>query len=154
MISNTLNKFFSRAIFIFLFAFVSFGCGQSGSTKPVVPEVKESKTGLASFYTRHSAGPITAEGEKFDDTQMMAAHPTYPFGTRVRVTNLEKGGVIEVQISDRGPSAENREEGVIIDLYRAAAKKLGITDDGRVRVQVDVLEWGVEEKKDSSVSKP
>lgn len=52
---------------------------------------------------------------------MTAAHPTYPLGTRVRVTNLEEGGSVEVEITDRGPTEENQAEGVIIDLTRAAA---------------------------------
>ena len=142
--------------FLFLFAFTGFNCGPGSSSKPQVPEepeVKESKTGLASYYSRHSAGKITSTGAKFDDTQMMAAHPTYPIGTLVRVTNLEQGGMVEVHIADRGPSSENREEGVIIDLYRAAARKLGIVTDGRVKVQVDVLEWGQDEKAGDSTEK-
>lgn len=105
-------------------------------------KVKETQTGLASFYSRSLHGERTASGEKFNNNEMVAAHPTYPFGTIVRVTNLKKGRIVEVRVIDRGPTKKNRAEGVIIDLSRAAAEKLKMTRDGRTRVKVEVLEWG------------
>jgi rare lipoprotein A len=110
-------------------------------------KVKETQTGLASFYSRSLHGERTASGEKFNNNEMVAAHPTYPFGTIVRVTNLKKGGTIEVRVIDRGPTKKNRAEGVIIDLSRAAAEKLRMTRDGRTRVKVEVLEWGKSERE-------
>jgi rare lipoprotein A len=113
-------------------------------TPPVVDQVLETKAGLASYYHPSFDGRETASGIVFDNAAMMAAHPTYPFGTLVRVTNLEKEGVaVEVRITDRGPTEENTAEGVIIDVSGAAAK-LGMIVDGRVQVKVEVLEWGTD----------
>jgi rare lipoprotein A len=72
---------------------------------------------------------------------MVAAHPTYPFGTLVRVTNLTNGRSVRVRILDRGPARRLRAQGVIIDLSHAAAKALGFLEEGRTRVRLEVLEW-------------
>jgi rare lipoprotein A len=111
----------------------------------VVPQIKETKTGLASFYGPGLEGKKTFGGEKFDSDEMVAAHPTYPLGTIVRVTNLSTQDTVRVRIADRGPTSHNRKEGIIIDLSRGAAVKLKMIDAGRQKVQVDVLEWGKEE---------
>ncbi len=118
------------------------GCAYE-SKPPATPDAgqaKETQTGLASFYSRAFEGEETASGETFDNREMVAAHPSYPLGTVVRVTNLEKGGAADVRIHDRGPSEANRSEGVIIDLSRAAAERIGMVKDGRCRVRVEVLE--------------
>jgi rare lipoprotein A len=78
---------------------------------------------------------------------MVAAHPSYPLGTVAKVTNLEKGGMVIVRIIDRGPTDENVAEGVIIDLSKGAAEKLGMVKEGRVKVKVEVLQWGNNEYK-------
>jgi rare lipoprotein A len=70
---------------------------------------------------------------------MVAAHPTYPLGTLVRVTNLENGRSVRVRILDRGPTARSQARGVIIDLSRAAAEALGAIRQGLVRVRVEVV---------------
>ncbi len=114
---------------------------------PVVDRVLETKFGLASYYHPSLDGLETASGETFDNEALMAAHPTYPFGTLVRVTNLDNAGaVVEVHITDRGPTEENTAEGVIIDLSGAAAERLGMIQDGRVQVKVEVLDWGTDER--------
>jgi rare lipoprotein A len=110
-------------------------------------QAKETQTGLASFYHRSFHGEETASGETFNNSAPMAAHPTYPLHTVVRVTNEENGRAVEVRIADRGPSEENQREGVIIDLSRAAAAKLGMVKDGRVKVKVEVLEWGDDKRQ-------
>jgi len=99
----------------------------------------EPRVGLASYYAQSLDGKITASGLRFRNDAMVAAHPTYPFGTIVRVTNLRNGRAVSVQIIDRGPSAGPRKEGVIIDLSRAAATALGFIERGRTRVRVRVL---------------
>lgn len=109
--------------------------------------IKETKTGLASFYGRAFEGEKTASGETFHSREMVAAHPSYPLGTLARVTNLEAGGIVQVRIIDRGPTDENVAEGVIIDLSKGAAEKLGMVEEGRVRVKVEVLQWGNNEYK-------
>jgi rare lipoprotein A len=109
--------------------------------KPKV-EVKETKTGLASYYGPGLEGKETFGGEKFDSKQMVAAHPTYPLGTVVRVTNLKTQDTIQVRIADRGPTRKNQKEGIIIDLSKGAAAKLNMIGAGRQKVLVEVLEWG------------
>src|SRR3546814_19230740 len=66
---------------------------------------------------------------------LTAAHQTLPFGSRVRVTNLANGRSVVVPINDRGPFVDSR----LIDLSHAAAKQLGILQDGVAEVRVDVL---------------
>lgn len=107
----------------------------------------ETRVGLASYYARSLHGQETASGETFDRNEMVAAHPRYPFGTRVRVTNPRNGRTIEVRINDRGPTMRNRKEGVIIDLSPAAAARLGIIKAGRSRVKVEVMAWGEDDRK-------
>lgn len=105
------------------------------------PIIKETQTGLASFYGRPFHGEKTASGETFDMNELVAAHPTYPIGTKARVTNVENAQAVEVRIIDRGPAGEPQTDGVIIDLSKGAAAKVGLTE-GRAQVKVEVLEWG------------
>jgi rare lipoprotein A len=72
----------------------------------------------------------------------VAAHPSYPFQTVVRVTNLANGRSVQVRIVDRGPAAGPRADGVIIDVSRGAAQALGFIGAGRTRVRLEVLRWG------------
>jgi rare lipoprotein A len=105
---------------------------------------QRSVVGLASFYGRAFHGRTTASGETFDMHKPVAAHPTYPFGTRVRVTNLQTGRHVDVTIVDRGPAPRRQREGVIIDVSRSVAERLDFIEDGVRRVRVDVLAWGEE----------
>jgi|SRR5262245_17485488 len=117
------------------------------TTPPVAAAVKsrgilEVRQGLASYYGPGFEGKRTASGEAFDQTAMIAAHPTYPFGTVVRVTNLANKQQIVVRVIDRGPAQGPRAEGVLIDLSSGAAGKLGFLRKGRTRVRLEVLSWG------------
>jgi rare lipoprotein A len=94
--------------------------------------------GLASYYSNDFQGRKTSSGEIFDNKRFTAAHRTYPFGTLVRVTNLETDVQVTVRINDRGPVKPER----VIDLTYAAAKQLGIVRSGLGHVRLDVLEWG------------
>jgi rare lipoprotein A len=96
--------------------------------------------GFATYYAKMFDGRLTASGISFDNDAMVAAHPHYPFGTVVRVTNLRNGRSTDVRIVDRGPARRARASGVIIDLSRAAARKLGFITAGRTRVRLDILE--------------
>lgn len=112
---------------------------------PVPIPVLETQTGLASYYHPSLHGLETASGVPFDNEAFMAAHPTYPLGTVVQVTNLDNGAlVVEVVITDRGPTAENVAKGVIIDLSGAVAEMLDMVQDGLVQVKVEVIKWGEE----------
>lgn len=96
------------------------------------------ETGLATWYGPGFGHQRTASGERFDPGALTAAHRTLPFGTRVRVTNLENGRHVVVRINDRGPWRKDR----VLDLSRAAARKLGFLDDGVARVRLEVLKEG------------
>jgi rare lipoprotein A len=111
-------------------------------TGPEAARALESREGLASWYGRAFHGRTMASGRPFDMRAMIAAHPTYPFGTILRVTNLVNGRQVSVRVLDRGPAAGPQATGVIVDLSRAAAERLGFLRDGRVRVRLEVLEWG------------
>jgi peptidoglycan lytic transglycosylase len=107
--------------------------------------VLETSRGLASYYAKMLHGRLTASGVKLNLDDLVAAHPTYPFGTLVRVTNLANQHVVNVSIVDRGPARGPRAEGVIIDLSRAAAEELSLFEDGRGNVILEVLKWGGDE---------
>jgi rare lipoprotein A len=94
---------------------------------------RDASTGLASFY-RH--GTKTASGERFDATQLTAAHPTLPFGTRLRVTNVTNGQSVTVRVNDRGPFIPGR----IVDVSHSAAEALGMTGAGITKVKLDVVQ--------------
>jgi rare lipoprotein A len=95
-------------------------------------------------------GKETAAGETFDKNDISAAHPTYPMGTRLKVTNLRNGRAINVRINDRGPVRKHRAQGVIIDLSERAARELGFRRDGRTRVKTEVLELGEQAPRTAS----
>ena len=90
------------------------------------------QTGRASWYALTS---ITASGERCDPTAMTAAHPSLPFGTKVKVENLKNGRSVVVRINDRGPFVGGR----IIDLTKAAAQELGFIKAGTAQVKLTVL---------------
>jgi rare lipoprotein A len=92
-------------------------------------------TGEASWYGPGFHGKKTASGEIYDQGKLTAAHRTFPLGSRAKVTHLENGRSVEVEINDRGPYANGR----IIDLSRAAAKVLGIVEDGTAAVRVELI---------------
>ena len=92
------------------------------------------QVGEASFYGQGFHGRLTASGKRFNRHGLTAAHPTLPLGTRARVTNLESGQTVRVQITDRGPYAKGRD----LDLSQAAAAKIGLTQqNGEVPVKIE-----------------
>jgi rare lipoprotein A len=103
---------------------------------PPKRRVKHALNGTASWYGPGFHGKKTASGEIYDQTKLTAAHKTLPLGTKARVTNLENGNAVEVEINDRGPFVKGR----IIDLSRAAAGILGLVEDGVAPVKVEVIE--------------
>ena len=89
--------------------------------------------GIASFYTEDQE---TASGEKFDTNDLTAAHPTLPFGTRLRVTNVANGRSVTVRINDRGPFITGRS----VDVSYSAAERIGILDRGVAKVKLYVVQ--------------
>jgi len=112
---------------------VASGCATLRVGAPV--EVGAEQVGVASWYGAHHHGRRTASGEVFDMYKLTAAHPTLPFGTRLRITSLDNGRSAEVRVNDRGPHVDGR----IIDLSYAAARALGATGPGTVPVRIRVL---------------
>jgi rare lipoprotein A len=92
----------------------------------------EAESGVASYYAHKYHGRTTASGERFDMNDLTAAHKTLPFGTRVRVTNLDNGKTVTVRVNDRGPFVKGR----VIDLSLAAAKKIDMVNAGLANVEV------------------
>jgi rare lipoprotein A (peptidoglycan hydrolase) len=90
--------------------------------------------GKASFYGRGFAGRKTASGERFDPNAMTAAHPSLPFGTRIRVTR-ENGASVVVRVNDRCGCPGGR----IVDLSEGAARRIGMIKDGVVSVRLEVI---------------
>lgn len=88
--------------------------------------------GLASFYSDSE----TASGEKFDKNELTAAHPTLPFGTRLRVTDVSSGRFVTVRVNDRGPFVRGR----VVDISPSAAEALGMVDKGVTNVRLDVVQ--------------
>lgn len=93
------------------------------------------QVGVVSWYGGAFHGRPTASGERFDSRAMTMAHPTLPFGTRVRVTNLRNGRSVVVRVNDRGPYVGRR----IADLSQAAAADIGMMRRGVARARIEVV---------------
>lgn len=130
---------------------VLFGCAQQERAPEPVPATPAAplparpptlpsgsvtqQRGRISVYGNDFAGKKTASGEVFDPAALTMAHRTLPFGTRVRVTNLENQRSVEVVVNDRGPFIAGR----IADLSEAAARRLGILAAGVVEAVLDIV---------------
>ncbi|WP_061025401.1 septal ring lytic transglycosylase RlpA family protein [Bradyrhizobium sp. CCH5-F6] len=88
--------------------------------------------GVASFYSDTE----TASGEKFDKNELTAAHPTLPFGTKLRVTDTSSGRFVTVRVNDRGPYVRGR----VVDISPSAAEALGMVDKGITNVRLEVVQ--------------
>lgn len=94
------------------------------------------ETGQATYYGAALHGNYTASGERFNMYDMTAAHKTLPFGTMVKVTNLNNGKTVTVKINDRGPFAPGR----IIDLSSTAAAQVDMLSAGVVPVTLEIVQ--------------
>ncbi|HEY6099884.1 MAG TPA: septal ring lytic transglycosylase RlpA family protein [Anaeromyxobacter sp.] len=101
------------------------GPGERGPPAAVV--------GVASFYGRKFHGRRTASGARYDMHAFTCAHRTAPFGTRLRVTDLETGRSVVVTVTDRGPFVRGR----VVDVSLAAARALGMVERGVARVRLE-----------------
>ncbi len=99
------------------------------------PGPQKEQIGIASFTADEIQGKKTASGRIYNMRELVAAHPTLPFGTIVRVTNLENNKSVEVEIIDRGPYVRER----IIDVSFEAAKRLGFIRQGTAKVRVEII---------------
>ncbi|MFA3782254.1 septal ring lytic transglycosylase RlpA family protein [Melioribacteraceae bacterium 4301-Me] len=145
--------------FVLLFLFYSCISAPKFTTRKVEPPVSgneeihnnvglnkelvlESVTGIASYYAKEFNGQVTYSGEIYDMYGLTAAHPTYPMGTKLRVTNLSNLKSVILEVNDRMPNWPDR----IIDLSLGAAIQLGMVKDGLAEVRIDVLQWGTGKK--------
>lgn len=99
-------------------------------------KVVSTQQGRASWYGPGFHGRRTANGERFDQNALTAAHKTLPFGTKVRVTNVSNGRSVVVRINDRGPYSHGR----VIDLSKGSAQQIGLVSMGVGTVKLEVLE--------------
>jgi len=120
----TLNKGTVLLLAIF-FLKINFSYGQE----------KFEQYGYASYYADAFQGRKTTSGEKYNNTLYTAAHATLPFHTLVKITNLKNNISVVVKINDRCPKYKTR----IIDLSKAAAKKLDIIASGIANVKLEVI---------------
>ena len=95
--------------------------------------LKLASHGVASFYTE---GTQTASGERYNPGELTAAHPTLPFGTKLRVTNTTTGRSVTVRVNDRGPYVAGR----VVDVSYSAASALGMVGAGTAKVKLDVVQ--------------
>ena len=90
---------------------------------------------MASWYGPGFHGKKTANGERYNQNAMTAAHKLLPFNTDIRVTNLDNGRSTVVRINDRGPFVANR----VIDLSRRAAEQIDMIGSGTARVRLEAV---------------
>lgn len=107
-------------------------CGVLGSWRGSGRAPGPAQVGIASWY---DPGPRRVRGVSYGRSDLTAAHRSLPFGTRVRVTNLGNGRIVVVVVNDRGPFVRGR----VIDVSKAAARRLDIVRSGLARVRVEVV---------------
>lgn len=111
------------------------GCSSTPKAGAAVPR-GHSESGQASYYGNEFHGRKTANGERFDQGKLTAAHRTLPFGTRLRVTNTQSGKSVTVRVNDRGPFVKGR----IIDLSSSAFRTIASLKAGVVPVRIQVID--------------
>jgi rare lipoprotein A len=93
-----------------------------------------SEEGVANFYSDKFEGKKTASGEVYDKSGLTAAHKKLPFGTKVKVTNVENSKSVVVTVNDR-MAASNA---AVIDVTRRTAEELGFVKAGKAKVKLEV----------------
>lgn len=94
------------------------------------------KTSYASYYHDKFNGRKTASGEIFDNAKFTAANRTLPFGTSIKVTNLNNGKEVIVKVNDRGPYHSSR----ALDMSKAAFDEIGDTGNGTIPVEYEIVD--------------
>jgi rare lipoprotein A len=124
------------AALLFILVVGTTACGPRHFRFPpaVDPPVGFVQEGVASWYGPGYDGKKTSSGEVFDQDELTAAHMTFTFGTRVRVTLLSTGRSVVVRINDRFPNARR-----VIDLSRGAARQIGLIGPGTGKVRLEVV---------------
>jgi len=110
---------------------------------PTIVKVGDRLKGISSWYGPAFHGKFTSNGEIYNMYDMTAAHKTLPMNTIVKVTNRRNGLSTVVRINDRGPFVSTR----IIDLSKAAAKKINMIGTGTAPVTLEILGFEIKGKK-------
>ncbi len=116
---------------------LAVGCSHAvqHGKKQISPRTYAPEIGEASYYSSRLEGRRTANGEIYRPNLFTCAHKSLPWGTQLRVTNLENGKSVVVRVNDRGPFVRGR----IVDLSYVAARKLGILRSGHAKVRIQQL---------------
>ncbi|GAO43279.1 septal ring lytic transglycosylase RlpA family protein [Flavihumibacter petaseus] len=133
-------KILPRVLLALSLLYTGVAVAQSEQTQPPTRKKRKANTakvqyGTASYYASKFNGRKTASGEIYDSQRMTAAHNGLPLGTWIKVTNMRNKRTVIVRINDRLHYRNPR----LVDLSRAAAKKLGYTGHGLAKVKVEVL---------------
>lgn len=107
-----------------------------GSSQPSTAAGQHIGSGKASYYGNKHHNKRTANGERFNQRALTAAHRSLPFGSKVKVTNTHNGKSVIVRVNDRGPFVRGR----IIDLSKAAFEQIGSTRSGIIQVRLERLD--------------
>lgn len=108
----------------------------NGRFYPIWRGIKNySEEGYASWYGPGFHGRKTANGEIYDQYAISAAHKSLPIPCYIHVTNLENGRTLVVRVNDRGPYVDGR----LLDLSYGAAARLGVVENGVVRIKIDLI---------------
>lgn len=149
MNARTINQkqflYGAGAYFLLLVIFISsLGAGCIPTTPAAKIQLAPPVSGFASWYSYETCwnqgkfdSCIMANGQEFDDKKLTVASWDYPFGTRLKVTNLQNDKSVIVTVTDRGPDRRLRKEGVIVDLSKAAFLKISPLKAGILLVDVE-----------------
>lgn len=121
-------------LIIVLAAVTIFGCS-SFQPKNAGDWMGYTESGEASYYANKHQLRKTASGELYKHELKTAAHKVLPFGSKVKVTNIENGKSVVVKVNDRGPFVRGR----IIDLSKSAFGSIGNTSQGVLDVRIEVI---------------
>jgi rare lipoprotein A len=147
------------AIIATTFFLTSARTGNAVHAAPSVSSIVKAQTlhrqhwfqfGRASWYGHALQGLPTATGEAYDMNAMTCAHRTLPLGSLVRVTNLRNHRSLVLRVNDRGPMIESR----VVDLSYAAAKRLGFSQRGTVKVRIDLVDVRPSRTEVAMLTKP
>jgi rare lipoprotein A len=124
--TNMAKQTFVVVSIVLLGAAYAFGIGFAQS----------SEEGIANFYSDKFHGKKTASGQVYDKNGLTASHKKHPFGTKVKVTNVESGKNVVVTVTDRMATKNP----AVIDVTRRAAEELGFAKAGKARVKLEVVQ--------------
>lgn len=131
--------FWNLRSFVLLIALALLSTGCATAPRPQVehpvPDGGYSEQGIASWYGPGFHGRKTASGERFNQKAMTCAHRKLPFGSKIKVTNLNNDKSVIVTVNDRGPFVRRR----IVDLSRQAAYEIGLISTGTAPVRVETV---------------